>query len=140
MKSIFLALATLFLVSCGSKEAQPIKLHTDACDFCKMSIADGKFGAEVITEKGRCYKFDDLSCMMYFAKENTDIAVFYVNDYAEDNTLISAETSFFLRGGDLRSPMRGNYAAFSSEDLRNEYQPKVNAEAVTWDQVLKDFR
>ena len=29
-----------------------------------MKIADGKFGAELITTKGRIYKFDDIHCMI----------------------------------------------------------------------------
>ncbi len=52
------------MVSCAPQGAEPIKLNTDGCEFCKMKIADGKFGAEIITAKGRIYKFDDMHCII----------------------------------------------------------------------------
>ena len=70
MKSLFIVLITFLMVSCGSNEPKPINLNTDMCDFCKMTIANGKFGAELITQKGRYYKFDDVSCMVQFAKSS----------------------------------------------------------------------
>ena len=33
---------------------------------CKMTLVDKKFGAEVVTKKGKVYKFDDLNCMIKF--------------------------------------------------------------------------
>ena len=41
---IFIALIAFLMVSCGSNEPKPINLNTDMCDFCKMTIANGKFG------------------------------------------------------------------------------------------------
>ena len=70
MKSILSLVTILLLVSCSSSEPKPIKLNSDTCDFCKMTIANGKFGAELITQKGRCYKFDDVSCMIQFSKSS----------------------------------------------------------------------
>jgi copper chaperone NosL len=124
-------------VSCGSNEPKPIKLNSDTCEFCKMTISNGKFGAELTTTKGRYYKFDDVTCMIRYATESTSLSVasFYVNDYLKENTLIPVENSFYLKGGTINSPMRGNLAAFSSENELNKFQKKLNAEAVTWEQV-----
>jgi len=139
MKTFALAcIALLTLMSCGSNEPKPIKINTDACDFCKMTIANGKFGAELITKKGRYYKFDDLACMVQFAKSNTVVPYqsFFVNDYAKDNTLIPAEQSFYLRGGSINSPMRGNFAAFASDKDQGNFQKQLNAKTLTWEQVF----
>ena len=70
MKKVFYFLLLALTFACAKKGAVPIKLNSDGCDFCKMKIADGKFGAELITEKGRVYKFDDMHCMMNYHKEN----------------------------------------------------------------------
>ena len=35
-----------------------------------MKISDGKFGAELITSKGRIYKFDDMHCMISYHKKS----------------------------------------------------------------------
>lgn len=130
----------MFLVCCGSNEPKPIQLNSDSCDFCKMTISNGKFGAELISQKGRYYKFDDVSCMIQYTKSN-DVATksFFVNDYLNDNLLIPAETCFFLKGGTINSPMRGNCIAFASEKDQKKFQPKLNAEVMTWREVLKTY-
>lgn len=125
-------------LSCSNVKAEPIKLNVDNCSFCKMSITDGKFGAEIITQKGRIYKFDDIMCMINYHKENpeTKIKDFYVLDYTQDNVLIPAETAFFLTGGDIHTPMRGNIAAFSKENEVKEFGIKLNATSMTWGVII----
>ncbi|WP_333878868.1 nitrous oxide reductase accessory protein NosL [Flavobacterium sp.] len=142
MRTFALSLITLLtLISCGSNEPKPIKLNIDSCDFCKMTIANGKFGAELITQKGRYYKFDDLACMVQFAKSNTVVPYqsFFVNDYLKDNTLISVEAAFFIKSDKLNSPMRGNMAAFSTAAQQGEYTKKLGAQTLTWSEVYNTY-
>ena len=143
MKTFALAcIAILTLMSCGSNEPKPIKINTDACDFCKMTIANGKFGAELITKKGRYYKFDDLACMVQFAKSNTVVPYqsFFVNDYTKDNTLIPAETAFFIKSDEINSPMRGNMAALATAAEQSEYAKKFNAQPLSWSEVYNSYK
>jgi copper chaperone NosL len=135
--TLFLLLSLTFF-SCTNDKAVPIKLNVDNCDFCGMSIADGKFAAEVITEKGRDYKFDDILCMINYTKENSNIKIggYYVNDFAQDNVLIPANTAFFLSGGTIQSPMNGGIIAFSKEADAKEMATKLNAEPITWEAIL----
>lgn len=133
--------ASLIIFSCNNTEPKAIKLNSDSCEFCKMTISNGKFGAEVITQKGRHYKFDDMSCMIQYVKDNPQVKYtsFYVNDYLQDNALIPAEHSFYLKGGNINSPMRGNMAAFSTQAEANEYKQKLNAETRTWAQIFNAY-
>ncbi|ESU19610.1 hypothetical protein FCR2A7T_17680 [Flavobacterium cauense R2A-7] len=143
MKKIVLALFTVFyLSSCSSNEPKPLKLNSDSCDNCKMTISNGKLGAELITEKGRHYKFDDIACMVKFAKSGTAVAAksFYVSDYLQDNTLIPAEKAFYLKGGSITSPMRGNTAAFSTKQEADQYKTKLNATSSSWDEIFNSFQ
>ena len=135
--ALFLLLS-LTLFSCANDKAIPIKLNADNCDFCGMSIADGKFAAEVITEKGRDYKFDDILCMINYTQENsnTKIGGYYVNDFAKDNVLIPANTAIFLSGGTIQSPMRGGIIAVSNEVDAKEFGIKLNAKPITWETIL----
>ena len=137
--TVLLFLLSCSFLSCAKTEVVPIKLNIDNCDFCGMSIADGKYGAEVITQKGRVYKFDDIMCMANYVKENSDtkFTAYYVHDYTQVNQLIPAETAFFLSGGDIHSPMRGNVVAFSSEKDAKHFAEKLKAETITWDAILK---
>jgi len=131
----------LLLISCVSGEPKPIQLNSDACDFCKMTISNGQYGAELITQKGRYYKFDDVACMIHFAKSNTTVPykAFFVSDYLMANSLIPAEKSFFLKGGSINSPMHGNAIAFTSEKEAKEYQSKYKAELLTWKELYSSY-
>lgn len=135
--ALFLCSSLFF--SCSGDKAVPIKLNIDNCDFCKMSIADGKYGAEVITEKGRVYKFDDISCMINYCKESSasKFKAYYVNDYTQENVLIPAYTAFFVSGGDIKSPMHGNTIAFSNENQAKEFGAKLNAASKQWQEISK---
>jgi len=143
MKKIAFILFTISVLnSCNSNVPKPIKLNSDSCDNCKMTISNGKFGAELITQKGRHYKFDDIACMVKFAKSGTVVAAksFYVNDYLQDNTLIPAEKAFYLKDGSINSPMRGNIAAFSTKQDAEQYQNKLNAAPSSWDEIFNSFQ
>ncbi|NHN24137.1 hypothetical protein FIA58_000475 [Flavobacterium jejuense] len=138
-KVALVALASfLMLLSCKEKEVEPIKLNVDQCAFCKMNIADGKFGSEIITTKGRIYKFDDISCLTGYVDENkTQVKSYFINQYNAENILIPAETAFYLKGGTISSPMRGNIAAFSSQEEATAFMDKLEATEINWKNVIK---
>ena len=139
MKKLTYLLILLLSVSCKTKEADPIKLNSDGCDFCKMKIADGKFGAELITTKGRIYKFDDIHCMINYHKENltTNIQSFYIHDFNQNNVLIPAENAFYVKGGEISSPMRGNIIAVKTEEEAKKIALKYNANPISWSEIIK---
>jgi copper chaperone NosL len=66
MASVAIAsIATLLMTGCNPK-AEKIIAGTDSCAECKMTIMDPKFGAEIVTKKGKVYKFDDAHCVATF--------------------------------------------------------------------------
>lgn len=136
-KSVYLLFASLVFISCVSGEPKPLQLNTDACDNCKMTISNGQFGAELITQKGRYYKFDDIACMIHFVKINTEVSYqsFFVCDYLKDCKLLPVENCIYLKGGSIKSPMNGNVIAFSSKKEAAQYQPKFNAVLSTWKEL-----
>ena len=139
MKRLSYILILLLSISCTTKEADPIKLNSDACEFCKMKISDGKFGAELITNKGRIYKFDDMHCMISYHKENltTNIQSFYIHDFSQNNILIPAETAFYVKGGEINSPMRGNIIAVKTEEEVKKIASKYKANPTSWSEIIK---
>lgn len=131
--------AGLTVTACGSDRPQEIKLNTDACQFCRMTISDGHFGAEIITTKSRVFMFDDVSCLLGFISEHHDTAIrrYFVHDYQENNVLIDATEAWYVHSSDLKSPMGGNLAAFSTEADAHTYASQINAEVVRWPEVEK---
>lgn len=135
MKKLLLGLAMLFtIISCGQKEPQPIKLNSDSCDFCKMTIANAQYAAQLITDKGRVYRFDDLTCMIQYTKENNGLpnARLFINDYLQANVFVSVEEANFLKGGIIHGPMGGKVVGFSKKTDAQNYESKLQAESIDW--------
>lgn len=138
-KAVVLLLGFGLFASCGSKGPEPIKLNVDQCSFCKMTIADGRFATEFITKKGRIYKFDDLGCMTNYVNENgSDVKSYFVNNYNTENELIPAETAYYLIGGQIASPMRGNTAAFINEAEANKVKDNLQAQPISWNIIIEN--
>lgn len=135
----FIIMSILFLVSCGHAQPVPVKLNVDNCDHCKMTIADTKFAAELITKKGRIYKFDDIICMIDFAKTFDQIkdAKYFVTDFKSTDKFIEAPNAFYIKGGNLKSPMGGNIAAFIKKEDAAANASKLGASTTTWAAITK---
>ena len=65
MKATIILLIGLAMLGCSAKP-EPLVFGKDACYTCKMTLVDSKYGAELVTQKGKIYKFDDLNCMLNF--------------------------------------------------------------------------
>jgi copper chaperone NosL len=135
--SLVVSLSLVLLMACSTPSVSPIKINSDRCGFCEMTISNGKFAAELITQKGRVYKFDDLHCMLGYQKENSSTVFeeYYINDYSLDNVLIPAKSAFYVHNDDLHSPMRGNTAAFGVLDSAKSYATRCNKTVATWAEI-----
>ena len=126
---------TLILVSCNSKP-EPIKYGSDLCSHCKMTIMDPKFGAELITQKGRIYKFDDPICLAGFLKDGTveekAVKQIVFIDFQNNANFIDAAAVRFVVSPQIKSPMNGNAAAFGSEQQAAATLAQTGGELVTW--------
>jgi copper chaperone NosL len=135
-------LLSLFL-SCKSGP-QPISFGNDACSFCKMTAVDPKFGAEIVTKKGKIYIFDDVNCMVQFLNEKTvepgAISQMLAIDFNAPGQLINVHKAYFLKSGKITSPMSSGIAAFSSESARYDKQQHYEGEPLTWDQVIRSVQ
>ncbi len=136
--ALFIVLSITF-ISCNNTSPQPVKLNVDNCDYCKMTIADGKFATELITQKGRIYKFDDLSCMIGFSKENKNIQnpLYFISDFSGEHTFININNAHLVKSEEFRSPMGGNIAAFENFDNLKNVIKDMNTVRVVWDDLLK---
>ena len=139
-KFIFIFHLIYFLSSCSSKP-EPIHYGKDNCNYCKMTISDKHFGAELITNKGKIYKFDEISCLISFANEqeldSSKIKEMYFTDYCSKNLLLNKKTAFYMQSDSLKSPMGGNVATFSDKDSLGYYSAKINGKILTWYEVVK---
>jgi copper chaperone NosL len=136
-KLLFITLVT-FLSACNN-EPQPIMYGVDLCHYCKMTIMDKKFGAELINKKGKALKFDSGECMVDYMKTDKDFVAdkFLVVNYATPEELIQADKSFFLHGGNVNSPMGGQLAAFKTREDAEKFQEELQGDLLLWSAVTQ---
>lgn len=132
----------LFFTSCNTKP-QPFAYGKDICDDCKMTIMDPKFGGEIITKKGKIYKFDDAHCLVHFMKsgvvKETDIAQTVFIDYENDKNFLDVKSAYFVVSDQLKSPMNGNAASFTSKEVAGRKAGQTNGIIKNWGQVYQSF-
>lgn len=135
---VIVGLSALMLSSCSTKP-EPIRLGKDNCDFCKMTISDARFGAEIVTKKSKLYKFDDQHCVMAFMKSDAvdtrNISGVYFVDFNAPHDLIAVDKAFFLQSPAFKSPMNGNIAAFRHPDSLEKALPSFYGNAITWEEM-----
>jgi copper chaperone NosL len=106
-----------------------------------MTISDPRYGAEVITKKGKIYKFDDTHCVLSFLKTNelpaAAVKDIYLSDYCETHELLNVKGSFLLQTNNLRGPMGGNIAAFSNTDSLKKIQDHFSGVRIQWSEINK---
>lgn len=133
--------ALLLMVAC-SPEPQPIEYGMDFCDFCRMTIVDKQHAAELVTTKGRVYKFDAIECQVQYMQQHqeVDFRYFLVTDYAStEGGLFPAEDCTYLISPNLSSPMGANLTAFASQEVAQQFQTEKTGELYNWSSLQAKF-
>lgn len=132
-------LLPLFFWQC-STGPRPINYGQDACAFCKMTLMDKHYGAEVVTKKGKVYVLDDVNCLARLLKSGDikaeNIAGRYIVDYAHPGVLLEVEKAVFLQSDNLKTPMASGVAAFANEQDLNAVKSQTGGELMRWEKVL----
>jgi len=138
MKMLNLLLFTYLLpllTSCGGGP-QPIRFGEDACDNCRMIISDPRFGAQLVTNKGKAFKFDDISCFWKYKNQqrlsDNDLSHQLVIDYNQPKKLIEVNNACILKSDAIKSPMASKLAAIGQEKDCLKLQHKWQASRHSW--------
>lgn len=134
------ALLILILASCNV-EPEPINYNYDECTYCKMKISDTRFGAEMVTPKGKIHKYDSAECLVrtYIENEKKDYAFILVTDYSQPNNLIDASTVTFLISKNQPSPMGGNLSVYEDKTLAESILSEKGGKLLTFEELVKEY-
>ena len=139
MRALCVMLAFVFWAC--SIEPEPLTYGKDQCHSCKMTLMDQKFGAELVTTKGKVYKFDDINCLFNFYNEGSvnknDFRFKLVVDFSQPEKLIDAEKAVYLKSGEIKSPMASHIAAF--ETAQTKLAAEWNATEFEWAELQNQF-
>ena len=117
LKSLVILSSFAAVVACSKAGPEAIATGKDQCENCKMTITDTKYATQLVTEKGRVYKFDDIKCMQDYAMSNAEAAKnakTYVADFASGE-FFDSSTAIFIKDGSIKSPMGGNTQAYKDK-------------------------
>ncbi len=141
LRVLLVFLLPLFLFSCKKDIPEPIRLGEDVCEYCKMVIADERFAAEVITKRGKVYKFDAIECMVgYFNEKEEHIKKAYVVNFLNPKEFLEAESAFYVRSPDIRSPMGMNLSAYKSQEEARAMLKDKQGEVLDWKELRELIR
>ena len=132
------ALALLLLFFSCNVGPKAINYGSDGCYFCKMTIVDKVHAAEIVTKKGKVYKFDATECMVNFIADfdASEIELHLSNNYTEPETLIDATRATFLISENIPSPMGAFLSAFKNKADAKKFQDEKGGELYSWTQLL----
>ncbi len=138
---IFPIIFSLLVLSACAVEPIPIEYGKDACTFCKMNIVDQQHAAEIVTKKGKAFKYDCIECMLndLKAKNEAEIELFLVNTYDSPKSLSDALKSTFLISEGISSPMGENLTAFKDIATAKSTKDEKGGELYDWRQLKIKF-
>lgn len=134
-------LFSISLLSSCNTGAEALKYGTDNCFSCKMTISDQRFGAEIVTKKGRVLKFDDSYCMLAYLKTKdlaaSEIKNIYLTNFTGKHQLLNVDEAVMLQSDALRGPMGGNLAASDQIDSINKMKENFPGNHLLWAEIIK---
>ena len=141
MRFLQLIIVAVLFSACSGYEPKPIAYGKAECAFCSMLVTDKKFGAEIVTEKGRYYFFDSAECMFRYMHDGKQAPYKHilVTHFGSKEGTSDAQTSYYLISKDIPSPMGAFLSAYSSEEEAKQLAQHHNGEVFTFKQMAEKY-
>ncbi|MEP1095595.1 MAG: nitrous oxide reductase accessory protein NosL [Cyclobacteriaceae bacterium] len=136
----YLLLLAIVWTSCEVKP-QEIAYGKDGCHFCKMTIVDRQHSAQVVTVKGKAFKYDAIECMMNHLNkwDQPEVKYFLVADYSNPGSLTDATKASFLISESIPSPMGEFLTAFETKEERDQTRGEFDGTSLNWSELKTEF-
>jgi copper chaperone NosL len=125
------------IAACQRPAPRAIHYGVDACDRCRMTIADPAFAAQLVTRTGKTYHFDDPGCLLTFVSSGRvparDVHSVWVNDHENPDSLVNVRDAVFVASDRIKAPMNGHLAAFATRAGAEAAQMVWGGRIETWD-------
>ena len=128
------------LAACAPAGPSPIAYGAAECAQCRMQVDDRRFGAELVSDKGKTYVFDSVECLATYWHDHDGAAArgAWVTDFARPGTLVRVDSAAFFRAGGPVSPMGRGYVA-TAMGTRPPAMLTVIAGPLRWSDVVQQL-
>jgi copper chaperone NosL len=127
------------VVACGVAGPMALGWGTDQCAHCHMTLADRKFGAEIVTTRGRALPFDDAGCaakhLVTAATPADEVSSVWVVDYTRPDSLIAADGAVYVRSAAFHTPMGSGIVAVPDSATAAALAAELQGSVHTWRDV-----
>lgn len=128
-----------FASACNVKP-EPIQYGHDECSYCKMTIVDKAHSAQLVTKKGKQYKYDAIECLVWNINEVPELAlnsILLVADYQSPGDLLPAEEAAYIISTGIKSPMGANLSAVENVQRVDSLLQHFKGNKYNWEQLLE---
>lgn len=132
------------LLSACNPESQPINYGSDLCESCRMSIVDQRFGSEIVTKKGKVFKFDAVECMVNYLdnriEDESILKYILTNTLDAPGDLTDVQECKFLRSKNMPSPMGMFINPFKDGALAIRNQLENSGAIYDWNSLREELK
>jgi len=142
IRFFLLSIITVLLVSCEISP-QKIEYGTDACHYCDMTIVDKQHAAQLVSTKGKAFKYDAIECMVHSLQEDmtdTEIALYLAADFNVPGQLMDATMATYLVSEQIQSPMGANLSAFENAEKAEKTKEEFTGTTYSWEEIQKHLK
>lgn len=107
-----------------------------------MAIVEKSHVAQLVTKKGKNYKFDSSECMIQFLNENIkeeEMLHILSADYIHPGHLIDVKEATFLISKKIPSPMGEFLSAFRNQEEAKSIQNDFGGTLYNWKEVKEEI-
>lgn len=134
----------LAAAACGAPGPRPLAYGAENCAHCHMTLADARYGAELLTTTGRVIPFDDVGCLASFVATNgipaARVGSLWVSDFLPPHALLAVSRAVFLRSDALHTPMDYGIVALAPGPRADSVRAALGGDLLPWDRVLTALR
>lgn len=131
-------LAVLGAACGGAAEPAPLEAGREACGFCRMTVSQPEFAAQIVAPGELPRFFDDIGCLQAYlqgAAPGDEPATIFVTD-RRTRAWVPIETAVLARVPALATPMGSHIVAHASAESRASDTDMAGAEPVALSDVV----
>jgi copper chaperone NosL len=125
----------------GPSDGPPtVHFGQDVCETCTMIVSEQRFASAVVAGDGRrdALVFDDVGCLFAWEESHpeTPVRARWVHDH-DGPDWVRAESAWYLRSPEVRSPMGSGVAAFAGEAAARVLGRERGGDVLGWESLRR---